>query len=232
MLKFAPQIKIAGGMALGLLASTGAGVLQLIASIIITGIFLHYAEAGGVTIRKIFTRIAGDQGEHFAELSEVTIRNVVKGILGVAVIQSLLAAIGFVVAGVPFAGLWTVLCLVLAIVQIGVGPVVLGVVIYMFATADALTATLLMVWLILVSISDNILKPILLGRGAPAPMLVVFLGAVGGFIASGFVGLFLGPVILSIGYKLFFVWVESHPVPQKNSIETSGEFQTGQKSTQ
>jgi predicted PurR-regulated permease PerM len=208
MIKFTPQIKAAAAGAISLLASVGIGVIQFIASIILAGIFLHYAESGGGTVRKIFVRMAGKQGEHFADLSEITIRNVVKGILGVAIIQSLLASIGFVVAGVPFAGLWTLLCIILAIVQIGVGPVAIGVIIYMFSTADTLTASLLTVWLILVSISDNILKPILLGRGASVPMLVVFLGSVGGFIASGFVGLFLGPVILSLGYKLFLMWVD------------------------
>ena len=208
MVKFAPQIKQVGGFVLSLLAGTGIGILQFIASIILAGVFLHYAEAGGGTTRKIFRRLAGQQGEEFADISESTIRNVVKGILGVAIIQSMMAALGFYIAGVPLAGLWTLGCIILAIIQIGIGPIILGVVIYMFSTADTLTASLLTVWLVIVGISDNILKPILLGRGAPVPMLVVFLGSVGGFIASGFLGLFLGPVILSIGYKLFLVWVD------------------------
>jgi predicted PurR-regulated permease PerM len=228
MLKFAPQLKHFGGIFIALLASTGIGVLQFIASIILAGVFLHFAESGGATVRKIFVRVAGEQGDHFAEVSETTIRNVVKGILGVAVIQSLLASIGFVIAGVPFAGLWTLACVILAIVQIGIGPVILGVIIYMFSTADVLTASLLTAWLILVGISDNILKPILLGRGASVPMLVVFLGSVGGFIANGFVGLFLGPVILSLGYKLFLMWVDDQPSPAPGPIEIAAEPKTNQ----
>ena len=106
-----------------------------------------------------------------------TIRSVVKGILGVAVIQAAMAGLGFFVAGVPYAGVWTVACLFFAIIQIGAGPVAIPIMIYMFSVTDTLTAVLLAVWLVITLISDNILKPLLLGRGAPAPMLVVFLGA-------------------------------------------------------
>jgi predicted PurR-regulated permease PerM len=208
MMKYEPQVKKAASLVFSFLTGTGLGILQFLLSIIIAGVFLNYAQAGGNTIHKIFIRLAGNKGEHFAHLSEITIRNVVKGILGVAIIQTLMAGLGFFIAGVPAAGLWTLFCLILAIVQIGVGPVALGVVIYMFATADILTASLLAAWTLVVMLSDNILKPILLGRGAPVPMLVVFLGSVGGFIASGFIGLFLGPVILSLGYKLFLSWLE------------------------
>jgi predicted PurR-regulated permease PerM len=134
---------------------------------------------------------------------------VVKGILGVAIIQGLLAGMGFMAAGVPGAGVWAFLCLFLAIIQIGIAPVVIPVIIYMFYNADTLTAGLLMVWLILVMLSDNFLKPILLGRGAPVPMLVIFLGSIGGFISMGFIGLFIGAVILSLGFILFREWLKT-----------------------
>ena len=99
-------------------------------------------------------------------------------------------------------------CLLLAIIQIGIFPVVIPVVIYMFYTASTFAAGLLTGWLILVGLLDNFLKPILLGRGAPVPMLVVFLGAIGGFLSMGFIGLFVGAVILSLGFKLFRVWLD------------------------
>jgi len=207
-LKFAPQIKEASSWILTAIAGTGVGIMQFVFSIIIAGVFLVYSEEGERTLRGIFIKLAGDQGNHFAELSGVTIRNVVRGVLGVAIIQTILASIGFVVAGVPLAGLWTLLCLILAIVQIGVGPIVIGVSIYMFFASDTLTASLLAAWTVVVTLSDNVLKPILLGRGAPVPMLVIFLGSVGGFIVHGFLGLFLGAIILSLGYKLFNQWVE------------------------
>ena len=133
----------------------------------------------------------------------------VKGILGVAIIQGFLAGAGFMVAGVPGAGVWAFLCVFLAIIQIGIAPVAIPVIIYMFYRADTLTAGLLMVWLILVMLSDNFLKPILLGRGAPVPMLVIFLGSIGGFISMGFIGLFIGAVVLSLGFKLFQAWLET-----------------------
>ena len=138
----------------------------------------------------------------------MTIRNVSRGIIGVAFIQATLAGIGFLIAGVPLAGLWALISLFLAIIQIGVTPVLIVVIIYIFSTASTLTAVLLTIWLILVGLSDNILKPLLLGKGAPVPMLVIFLGAIGGFIFSGFMGLFLGAIVLSIGYKLLQAWLD------------------------
>ena len=152
-----------------------------------------------------------------AESAELTVRNVAKGVLGVAVIQSLLAGIGIVLAGVPLAGLWIIICLVLAIVQVGILPVSVGTIIYIWGNADTLTASLFTGWMIFVGIIDNILKPILLGKGAPAPMLVVFLGAIGGFMFSGFIGLFTGAIVLTLGYKLVIGWVNPSDDPEKGT---------------
>jgi len=143
----------------------------------------------------------------------------VKGILGVAVIQATMAGVAFFIAGVPYAGVWTVACLFLAIIQVGGGPVIIPIIIYMFSTSSTLTASLLAVWLVITLLSDNILKPILLGRGAPAPTLVVFLGAIGGFISSGFLGLFLGAVVLTIGYKLFMLWINPSEIEATAAVE-------------
>jgi predicted PurR-regulated permease PerM len=207
VVKHNDQFKAAGKLILGLIAQTGIGVLSFMLSIILAGIFLAYSQEGGATVRTISFKLAGKKGEELAAVSEATIRSVVKGILGVALIQTLFSGLGFFVAGIPAAGLWTVFCLILAIVQIGVGPVMIVAIIYMFNTSDVTSAIIFMVWGVLVMISDNILKPLLLGRSAPVPMLVVFLGAIGGFITIGFLGLFLGAVILSVGYKLFEAWL-------------------------
>lgn len=201
------QVTAAVKALLASIAKTSLGILQFVLSIIIAGVILVYSDEGGDTLKRIFVKIAGDRGAEYANLSEATIRNVVKGILGVAVIQTLLAGLGFVIAGVPAAGLWTFFCLLFAIIQVGVGPIMIPVIIYMFSTADTTTAVIFLIWGVFVLISDNFLKPFLLGRGAPVPMLVVFLGAIGGFIARGFIGLFLGAVILSVGYKLFQAWM-------------------------
>lgn len=207
VMKYSDEFRKIGQFVLSILVGTGLGILEFIVSIIIAGVLLAYTKEGGETAHRIFFRLAGEQGAQFVDLSERTIRSVVKGILGVAFIQTLMAGIGFVAAGVPAAGLWTFLCLILAIIQIGVGPVAIGIAIYMFASTDILTASLLAGWTVLVVISDNILKPILLGKGTPSPMLVVLLGSLGGLAAHGFLGLFLGPVLLSLGYKLFQQWL-------------------------
>jgi len=119
---------------------------------------------------------------------------VASGILGVALIQALLAGLGFLVAGVPAAGLLTLVCLVL-----GVVIVLIPVVIYLFSTADTVTAVGFLIWAILVAPVDNILKPLLLGRGVDVPTLIIFVGAIGGFLNAGIIGLFIGAVVLALG---------------------------------
>jgi predicted PurR-regulated permease PerM len=212
-LKYSDHLKVAGAWILTAVASIGMGVLQFVLSIIIAGVLLAYSGTIGDAATRIFTKLVGENGAHFATTIVSTIRSVVKGILGVAVIQAAMAGLGFFIAGVPYAGVWTVACLFFAIIQVGSGPIAIPVAIYMFSVSDTLTAVLLAIWLGITLVSDNILKPLLLGRGAPAPMLVVFLGAIGGFITSGFIGLFLGAVILTIGYKLFLVWLNQEEKP-------------------
>lgn len=217
VVRYNEQFRTAGKFILSLIANTGIGIIYFLISIIIAGVFLAYSKEGGSTLRTIFIKLAGKKGEELVAVSEATIRSVVKGILGVAFIQTFLAGIGFVIAGVPAAGLWTFFCLIFAIIQIGVGPVVIPVIIYLFYTADLTTAIIFLIWGIIIMVSDNILKPLLLGRGAPVPMLVVFLGSIGGFIATGFLGLFLGAVILSLGYKLFDYWIKEEKIVAENS---------------
>ena len=209
VVKYSEQIKEYGAILLIALAGFSKGILSFIVSIIIAGVLLVYADSSVVVTHKIFGKLVGKDSENFATITVLTIRNVVKGILGVAFIQTAMIGVGFFIAGVPFAGLWTILCLILAIVQIGVGPIAIPVVIYMFSVSDTTTALILAIWIGITLVSDNVLKPILLGRNAPAPMLVIFLGAIGGFLYNGFIGLFLGAIILTIGYKLFMTWLET-----------------------
>jgi predicted PurR-regulated permease PerM len=202
----------------GLLKNTAAGIVLFTLSIIISGVLLAFAKPAGSFAHSLFTQLAGKAGESMVESAELTVRNVAKGVLGVAIIQSILAGIGFVLAGIPFAGLWILVCLILSIVQIGILPVSIGVIIYIWTVADPVTATIFTIWMLIVGVSDNILKPILLGKGAPAPMLVVFLGAIGGFIYSGFIGLFTGAIVLTLGYKLMITWLNGteEPVQEKS----------------
>ena len=192
---------------LGMLASFFGDLVKMLLSIIVMGVMLAYAKAGGEALERFLGRAIGPSGPDMVNLAEKTIRNVAKGILGVALIQSVLFALGVFIAGVPGAGLLTVVALLLAMVQIGVGPLAIGVIIYAWTTMGTLPAVLLTVWMLICTLSDNVLKPILLGRGASVPMVVIFLGAIGGFILSGFIGLFTGAVVLSIGYVLMQDWM-------------------------
>ena len=131
--------------------------------------------------------------------------------MGVAVIQTLIQAVGLFGAGIPFAGVLTVICLMLSIIQIGPIIVNLGVIAYLFSLDDTSGAALWSIFFVVSGLSDNVLKPMLLGKGALVPMLVIFLGVIGGFMMSGFVGLFIGPIIFSIGYKLFEAWMNDVP---------------------
>lgn len=209
VLEYSDQVTSVGTWLLSALTDIGKGILQFNVSIIIAAFILIYSDDLKIISEKVFQKLAGDKGDHFASITVLTIRNVVKGFLGVAVIQAVMAGIGFFIAGVPFAGLWTIVCLVLAIIQIGVGPVLIPIAIYMFSVTDTTSAVLLSIWFLVILISDNVLKPIILGKNAPVPMMVVFLGAIGGFMVSGFLGLFLGAVILTIGYKLFLAWLDT-----------------------
>ena len=194
---------------LSTLTNAGLGLLMFIVSILISGVILVYSETGAELSRNTAVRLMGEKGIETISNADVTVRNVARGILGVAFIQAFLAGVGFLVAGIPGAGLWALISFLLAIVQVGVGPVVIGVLIYAFLKLSTFAAILLMVWCAPLLVIDNVLKPILLGRGAPVPMLIIFLGAIGGFISFGTIGLFVGAVVLSLGYNLFLLWLNS-----------------------
>ncbi|MCX6268121.1 MAG: AI-2E family transporter [Bacteroidetes bacterium] len=207
-MEYKSQLMIGLTWFLSMLSNAGMGVLMFIVSVIISGVFLVFADSGANATREIAVRLMGERGIETVANAEVTVRNVARGILGVAFIQAFLAGLGFLVAGIPGAGLWALISFILAIVQIGVGPVVIGVLIYAFLKLSTLTAILLTVWCIPLLVIDNVLKPLLLGRGAPVPMLVIFLGAIGGFISFGIIGLFVGAVVLSLGYNLAILWLK------------------------
>ncbi|MCP5365129.1 MAG: AI-2E family transporter [Hyphomicrobiales bacterium] len=202
-----PQLRAAGGWLVSMAAAVGFGLLQFIFAIIIAGVLLANAAGGHRSAYAIATRLAGEEGPRYADLAQSTVRSVARGILGVALIQSMLAGLGFLVVGIPAAGLLALLCLVLAIVQIGVGLIVIPTVIYVFSVADPLPAVAFLIWSIFVIVLDNVLKPLLLGRGVKVPMIVIFVGAIGGFLASGIIGLFVGSVVLALGYTLFVAWL-------------------------
>lgn len=204
---FAPQMKVIVQRLLSASAAISLTMLQFALSIVVAGFLLKNARAAAAAIRSLASRIFGENGPEFERLVESTIRSVTTGIFGVALIQAVLAGLGFLVVGLPGAGLWAVLFLIAAVLQVGV-LVLIPAVIYAFTVAATTTAVIFLVWCILVALVDNVLKPILLGRGAAVPMAVVFLGAIGGFVGLGMIGLFVGAIVLSVGYKLFLAWLE------------------------
>jgi predicted PurR-regulated permease PerM len=201
------QLAAVGRWLLGFIGAMVLGFLQFIVAIFIATALVMNAAGGERVAGEVATSFAGADGRGYAELTVKTIRSVAKGIIGVALIQATLAGLGFVVAGVPAAGLLALICLILAIVQIGPGLVLIAVIIHQFTVLDTTSAVLFMVWCIAVGLIDNFLKPLMLGRGVDLPMLVIFIGAIGGVLTSGILGLFVGPVVLALGYSLFMLWV-------------------------
>lgn len=189
------------------IAGTAMGILGFAFSIIIAGVFLMTADSSYQAFRRVGHRLGGARGADFTDLSVATVRSVAKGVLGVAFIQTLLAAIGLIMMDVPGAGIWASIILVLAIMQLPPLLVLGPIAIWVFSTAEPVPATVFMVYALFVSFSDALLKPLLLGRGVNVPMLVILLGAIGGMITSGIIGLFIGAVILALGYQLFQFWL-------------------------
>ena len=205
---FRPQLEAGGKKLLSVAAGVGIGVLQFVISIIIAGALLVYARSGSKSIETIAGRILGEKGgRNFVEITGATIRSVAQGVLGVALIQAILAGIGLMVMGVPYAGLWALLVLLLAIVQLPPWLILGPIIVYVFSVATTVPAVIFMIWSLAVSVSDMFLKPLLLGRGLDTPMLVILLGAIGGMIYSGIIGLFIGAVVLAVAYELFMKWL-------------------------
>ncbi len=204
---YAPQLEGLRNALAGAAAGAGSGILQMILSIVIAGVFLASADASVAGTRAVVNRLVGPRGPKLIALTEATVRSVAQGVLGVAIIQFILAGVGLMAAGVPAAGIWAFLVLMLAIIQLPPILILAPIILYVFSVADPLTATLFAIWSVLVSSSDVVLKPLLLGRGLDVPMLVILLGAIGGMILSGIVGLFVGAVVLVLGYELVEFWV-------------------------
>jgi predicted PurR-regulated permease PerM len=217
--QFEPQLRKAGRQALALAGHTAGSAFLFAFSIVIAGVFLTTAAGGYAAARNIASNLVGKKrGPEFTDLAILTIRSVAKGVLGVALIQTALAAVGLLVAGVPGAGVWAGLVLVLAIVQLPPLIVLGPIAIWYFSVAEPVPALIFLVYAAVVSVSDTFLKPLLLGRGVEVPMLVILIGAIGGAMAKGIIGLFLGAVILALGYELLKLWM----APDEPELDIEG----------
>ena len=205
--QYESHLKEVGKWVLSAAAGAGAGVLQFFISILIAAAFLANQDGAYKFSRSLAVRLAGEEGGDIADLTGATLRSVAQGVLGVAVIQAILAGLGMLLMGVPGAGLWALAVLVLAVLQLPALLVLGPVIIYVFSVSATLPAVLFTIWSLLVGVSDTFLKPMLLGRGVNIPMLVILVGSIGGMMTSGIIGLFVGAVVLALGYKLFLAWL-------------------------
>jgi len=205
----APHLKPLAGIMLTLAGNAGLGTLKFLLSVALAGFLFSRGPQLVAAGRGFLSRVVPEQSEHFLELAGATIRAVSQGVIGVAIVQSLLAGIGFKLADVPGAGLLAFAVMILTIVQIGAAIVLLPVIIWIWVDKDFTTALLLTLYLGIVGILDNILKPLVMGRGLTTPTLVIFIGVIGGTLAHGIVGLFIGPIILSLAWELTVAWIRT-----------------------
>lgn len=197
------ELKTIGSKLLQSSANIIVTLLLFILSVIIAGVLLPASKGGEKAAGMVFDTLLGNYGDNFVKLSADIIRSVVQGILLVATIQSVLLGAGMMVAHIPAAGLWALVVLFLAIMQLPPWLIMLPIAIYGFSIMDTTPAIIFLVYSMAISVIDPFLKAIFLGRGVDIPMLVVLLGAIGGMILSGIIGLFVGAVVLSITYKVF-----------------------------
>jgi predicted PurR-regulated permease PerM len=205
--KIVPQLKPVGTVLLGIAADAGTGILNFFVAIIVTGFLFAPAPSIIDVVKKFLRRLVPERGEEFANLAGATIRAVSRGVIGISVLQALLAGIGLMVAGVPAASVITSAVLVLGIIQIGPAIVLVPVVIWSWFSMEPATAILFTAYMVPVNLLDNILKPIVMGRGLKTPMVVILIGLLGGTLAYGITGLFLGPIILAVIWELLVAWI-------------------------
>jgi predicted PurR-regulated permease PerM len=209
-----PKIGQLARTALGAVASIGGGILGFVAAFIVAGIMMAYGTPGARACRAIYARVFGAvRGEQFIVLSIATIRAVAQGVIGIAFIQALAVGLCLLAAGIPLAGVLAGVVLVLGIAQVPALIVTLPAIVYLWASGgySTMQAAIYTVLLFIAGMADNVLKPLMLGRGVDAPMPVILLGALGGMAAAGILGLFVGATLLALGYQIFMHWVAANP---------------------
>ena len=216
--KWGPQLKGASMTLLGTLAGVGVGFLVFVAALIIAGVFMAFGQNGADSAVRILSRVSGpERGAKIAELCTATIRAVAQGVVGIAFIQALLLGVGFLVMGLPGAGLLAMVTLLLGIMQLPAFLITLPVIAIVLGMEGATAASITFsIYTFVAGLADNVLKPLLLGRGLDVPMPVIFIGAIGGMITGGIIGLFIGPVALAVSYQLFWQWVDQQAPPVEN----------------
>ncbi len=212
--KMQPKLGELATKALGIVAALGGSLLMFLFSFVVAGIMMAYGEAGARAAREIFERIAGiARGGEFTTLSTATVRAVASGVIGIACIQALIIGVLLMIAGVPFAGVLAVVVLVFGVAQLPALIITLPVIAWIWASGEYSTgAAVVFTGLLFVGgMADNVLKPLMLGRGVDAPMPVILIGALGGMATQGILGMFIGATGLALGYQIFMRWVHDNP---------------------
>ena len=210
IIEVAPHFKPLGTSLLIAAGSVGTNLLKFIVALVISGFLFIPGPSLVHSVKNIFGRVAAERGEEFVDLAGATIRNISRGIIGIAILQALLAGIGLLFAGVPAAGLFSFLVLLLGVIQIGPSVVLVPLIVWSWFAMDTTTAILFTLYMVPVNLLDNILRP-LVAKGLKTPMLVILIGVLGGTLAHGIIGLFVGPIVLSIAWQLLAVWTQDAP---------------------
>ena len=214
---FKDEIKKMAGSIFKALGSGLGTIFMFIGSFIIAAAFLIGRDGAVKFYQNILRRIVGDKGNEWAELSTLTIRSVVTGVIGVAVIQATLALIGLGLMGVPFAAVLSIMIMFLTIIQVPALLVIAPVIAYVFSQGSGTAEIVFAIYMLIVGASDGVLKPMLMGRGVDVPMLVILIGAIGGMMLMGMIGLFIGAVVFALAYTLFGLWIAE--VEEKTETE-------------
>ena len=204
--KIAPYLKPIGSNLLTIAADAGTGAIKFFIAIIIAGFLYSPAPLLVDALRKFSRRLASGRGEEFVQLAGATIRAVSRGVIGISALQAFFAGLGLMVAGIPGASLITSAVLILGIIQIGPSIVLIPLIIWSWTVMETATALLFTAYMIPVSLLDNALRPVVMGRGLQTPTLVILIGVIGGTISYGITGLFLGPIILAVIWELLVAW--------------------------
>ncbi len=206
--KIRPYAADTGKWVLARVGGFGGMLIQFLLVVAIAAIFYAGGESAARLIRRIGRRLAGERGENSILLAGQAIRSVALGVGVTAIVQTVLGGIGLAVTGVPLASLLSAVMLILCIAQIGAMPVLLPAVGWMYWVGDTGWATALLVWSLIVGSLDNVLRPMLIRRGADLPLLLIFAGVIGGMLSFGLIGIFVGPVVLAVTYTLMQAWIE------------------------
>lgn len=206
--KIAPQLKPLGNVLLEVAADAGTGAIKFLVAVVVAGFLFSPAPLLVDKVRMFSRKVASERGEEFIRLAGDTIRAVSRGVIGISVLQALFAGLGLLAIGMPAASLITSAVLILGIIQVGPSIILIPLIVWSWFATDTTTALLFTAYMVPVSLMDNVLRPLVMGRGLDTPMLIILIGVIGGTISYGITGLFLGPIVLAVIWKLFEAWIK------------------------